>query len=446
MKIILNEDQRKALEIIKDKKQYGIYFDMGVGKTALILSLIEYLAFDKLEISNILVIAPATVANELTVWQDEIQKWENFQYFDYFDLSGTKKARIKKLEENARSSITIMSDSLIVWWLETYGNMDMFDMIVIDESSRFRSAQAKKFKALAKMINLEKHRVYELSGTPTPNGWDNIWSQIFLLDKGKRLGTSFWKFIDTFFVTFGYKRYLSNENKKYIQNLIEDICVFASSANVKLPKKTEEKIYIDFAPEKQLKFEKFKKDYVLEIQQGELTVLSKQILINKCLQLSNGCVYYDKKRNYEVFDDDKIRFVKEYSESHPQENILVFYPFKFDRERLLKLPGAEPIEDNKSKNKWNKGKIKLGIISPFSFQYGGNLQPGGYTIIWFGLIWNLECYLQSNKRLWRPGQQHEVKIMYLLRRNTWDEYVFKCVVTKEIDQNDFLSRIDINRM
>jgi SNF2 family DNA or RNA helicase len=444
MKITLNEEQENALEVIKDKKHYGIFFDMGVGKTALMLALIEYLVFDKLEANRVLIIAPASVANKLTVWQDEIKKWDNFAYFDYHDLSGTAKQRVEKIE-GSKNSITIMSDALVDWWFETYGNLRMFDMIIVDESSRFKSAKAKRFKRLAKMIDLEKHRVYLLSGTPVPNGLEDIWSQIFLLDKGQRLGTSFWKFIDTYFMVFNYRKVLSKPNREFILNQIKDICVFASSDKIQLPKKIEQKVYFKFDEEKKKIFDNFEKNYIMNIGEEEISVLSKQILINKCLQLSNGCVYHDAEGNYTIFDDKKLKFVESYSAEHPEENILVFYSFKFDKARLLKLPQARAIETSQDKDDWNSGKIKLGIISPYSFQYGGNLQYGGYTIIWFGLMWGLENYLQSNKRIWRQGQKHDVKIMYLMMEDTWDDYVFKAVVTKEIDQQDFLDKIDIRR-
>lgn len=446
MRITLNETQREVLDLIKEeKKQYGIFLDMGVGKTPLILSLIEYIVFDKLEDLRTLIIAPASVANKLQVWQDEIEKWENFDYFDYTCLNGTPKEREKSVKESS-NSITIMSDALINWWEEEIGNLDMFDMIIIDESSRFKSPKAKKFKKLSKMIDVDRHRVYLLTGTPTPNGWQDIWSQIYLMDKGKRLGKSYWRFLDNFFMVFNYRKYIKKEDRKIILELIEDICVFANSDKIELPKKEEKKVYLEFEPDKMIKFKDFKDNYVLDLEEKDLTVLNKQNLINKCLQLSNGCVYYDKKQNYTIFDNTKLEWVRRYSEQHPDENILVFYSFKFDKKRLMQLPGAEEIVDTKSKNKWNRGEIKLGIISPFSFQYGGNLQYGGHTIVWFGLIWNLENYLQSNKRLWRQGQKNDVKIFYLLMKNTWDDYVYKAIVTKEIDQKEFLSNIDLSRM
>jgi SNF2 family DNA or RNA helicase len=444
MRIHLNEDQQNALEIIKDKKQFGIFFDMGVGKTALMLALIEYLAFDKLEIQNILIVAPASVANRLNVWQDEIKKWENFDYFDFQDLSGTAKQRIEKIDTN-KSSITIISDSLMEWWYEKYGTLNMFDMIIVDESSRFKSSKSIRFKRLARMIDINTQRVYLLSGTPVPNGWEDIWSQIFLLDKGQRLGTSFWRFLETNFLIYNYRKILPKQNKEEILRKINDICMFASSDKIKLPKKTETKIYFNFSQEKKETFDAFEKNYIMDLDGNEISVLSKQILINKCLQLSNGCIYHDKAGNYTFFDDSKLRFVEQYSKENPSENILVFYAFKFDKERLLKIEGAKAIENTNDKDDWNNGKIKIGIISPYSFQYGGNLQYGGNVIIWFGLLWGLENYLQSNKRIWRQGQTKDVKIFYLMMQDTWDDYVYKAVVTKEIDQKDFLDRIDIRK-
>jgi SNF2 family DNA or RNA helicase len=240
--------------------------------------------------------------------------------------------------------------------------------------------------------------------------------------------------------------------KKLIEDKIKDICVFASSDNIELPPKIEKKIYFEFSPKKKEKFKNFTRDYIMLLQdeatknEKEITVLSKQILINKCLQLANGCIYHNKLGDYTVFDNTKLNYVKAYSEKYPEKNILVFYPFRFDKKRLLTLPGAVAIDSVKSKNDWNDGKIKLGIISPSSFQYGGNLQFGGYTLLWFGLVWGLENVLQSNKRLWRQGQTHPVEILYLMMRGTWDDYVYKTVVTKEVNQNDFLSRINIKNL
>jgi SNF2 family DNA or RNA helicase len=126
-----------------------------------------------------------------------------------------------------------------------------------------------------------------------------------------------------------------------------------------------------------------------------------------------------------------------------KQNALVFYLFKFDKVRLLKLPGAREIKTSQDVDDWNAGKIKLGIISPYSFQYGGNLQYGGSNVIWFGLLWGLENFLQSNRRVWRYGQKHKVNIYYLLMENTNDFVVYRRLIAKDIEEQEFLDTIKL---
>ena len=442
MKIKLRPIQQQILEIIKVKRQYGIFLDMGLGKTALVLSLIDYIVFDRFERCNTLIIAPASVANLLEVWQDEIKKWEDFEFFDYILLDGTQKQRIKKIEENEKPMITLMSDALITWWKKEYKNLNDYDMIIIDESSRFKSHTAKKFKELEGMIDLNKHRVYELSGTPRPQSFLDLWPQIFLLDKGKRLGSNFYDFRNKWFINYGYKFFLTKGNKAYLTKKLKDIVMFAES-DVDLPPRKDITVLLEFSEEKAKIFKKFKSTYIIELEEKDVTVLDKRNLLNKCLQLSNGAIYKNAFGEYEIFDDTKIEWVKKFSKENPTENALVFYSYKFDKKRLLEIEGAEEIKDPDSKNRWNEGKIKLGIISPSSFQYGGNLQFGGRTIIWFGLKFGLENFLQSNKRVWRPGQTQEVFIYYLLMKNTYDTYALEVLNGKDDDEKDFLNSIKL---
>jgi len=92
--INLTETQKRVLEIIKEQRAYAIFLDMGVGKTALMLSLLEYLMFEKLENINALIILPAQVGKVFQVWQKEIQKWDNFNFIDFILVE--RKRRQKK--------------------------------------------------------------------------------------------------------------------------------------------------------------------------------------------------------------------------------------------------------------------------------------------------------------------------------------------------------------
>lgn len=439
--ITLREEQQQAFERCKTEKRFGIFFDMNVGKTATMLELIDYLVFESLEVERILIVAPPTVINKAKVWQKEIQKWKNYHFFDFMELNGTPNERVKK-KENHEHTIALMSDSLITWYKDEYKDLSDFDMIIIDESSRFKNHTSKKFKALSSMIN-SRQRIYLLSGTPMPNGYQDLWSQMYLLDGGKRMEDNYYRFIKKYaYYVNDFKFVFLKDSKEILQEKVKDICMFADGKNIKLPPKEEHLVMLDWGEEKTKIFKKFKKEYVLSFEKGEVAVLSITALINKSLQLANGCVYVDREQNYEVFDDTKYNWVKNFSKD-ARDNMLIFYMYRFDKKRLMELEGAREIKSDKDVDDWNEGKIKIGIISPYSFQYGANLQYGGSIVIWYGLLWGLENYLQSNRRIWRYGQKNKVDIYYLLMEGTDDLTVYKRLISKEIDEQDFLDSIKL---
>ncbi|MDD3971350.1 MAG: DEAD/DEAH box helicase [Clostridia bacterium] len=438
---VLREHQKQVLDICKVQKRYGIFFTMGAGKTSTMLSLIDYLVFESMEVEKILIIAPSTVINKAKVWQKEIKKWKNFHFFDFIELNGSPDDRIKK-KETSLNTIALMSDGLVSWYKNTYKNLDDFDMIIIDESSRFKSHKSEKFKALSKMVK-DRHRVYLLSGTPMPNGYQDLWSQMYLLDGGKRMDDNYYRFIQKYaYYINDYKFVFLKDTKEYLGDKVSDICMFSDGSDIKLPEKEEHLIMLKWSDEKHNIYKNFRKHYVLELENGDLSVLSITALLNKSLQLANGCVYLDKELNYEVFDNTKLDWVKNFAKT-ARDNMLVFYSFKFDKQRLLTIEGAREIKSDKDVDDWNEGRIKIGVISPYSFQYGANLQYGGSIIVWFGLLWGLENYLQSNHRIWRYGQKNKVDIYYLLMEDTNDLYVYKRVIAKDMEEQDFLDKIKL---
>lgn len=438
---VLREHQKQVLDICKVQKRYGIFFTMGAGKTSTMLSLIDYLVFESMEVEKILIIAPSTVINKAKVWQKEIKKWKNFHFFDFIELNGSPDDRIKK-KETSLNTIALMSDGLVSWYKNTYKNLDDFDMIIIDESSRFKSHKSEKFKALSRMVK-DRHRVYLLSGTPMPNGYQDLWSQMYLLDGGKRMDDNYYRFIQKYaYYINDYKFVFLKDTKEYLGDKVSDICMFSDGSDIKLPEKEEHLIMLKWSDEKHNIYKNFRKHYVLELENGDLSVLSITALLNKSLQLANGCVYLDKELNYEVFDNTKLDWVKNFAKT-ARDNMLVFYSFKFDKQRLLTIEGAREIKSDKDVDDWNEGRIKIGVISPYSFQYGANLQYGGSIIVWFGLLWGLENYLQSNHRIWRYGQKNKVDIYYLLMEDTNDLYVYKRVIAKDMEEQDFLDKIKL---
>lgn len=180
----------KVIEIAK----LGLFLDMGLGKTVTTLTAIRQLKYDRFEVRKILVIAPKKVAEG--TWTREKDKWEHTKILRVSPVLGSQAKRIRAL--NTPADIYIINRENVCWLVDYYRNDWPFDMVVIDESSSFKSHTAKRFKALAS-ISSRITRLVELTGTPSPNGLDDLWSQVFLLDGGERLGKRYTQFRERYF-------------------------------------------------------------------------------------------------------------------------------------------------------------------------------------------------------------------------------------------------------
>ena len=441
--IELKERQKQAIELCKKNKRFGVFFDMGGGKTATMLSLINNLVFETKECKSVLIIAPPNIITKGRVWQNEIEKWDNFKNIDFIEMVG--KATDRQAMKG-RASVTLLSDSLIQWYYETFKTMKDYDIIIVDESSRFKSPKAIRSKLLRKMVDYKK-RLYLLSGTPCPNGVEDLWAQMYLLDHGATLG----RYITHFRERFGVKGYFdyvytyTQETVNFINELIKPFCIFAKADDVELGECEEHLVYLNFGKEMLQKYKKFIQDYVYEKSNGKkISTLSLVDAMNKGLQITNGCVYVgseEEEKTYEVLNNTKLEWVLDFTKKI-RENILIFYTYRFDRERLLeKLDGAVELKSAEDIEKWNKGEIKIAIVSPYSLGHGVNLQDGGHIIVWYGLIWNLELFLQANKRIYRLGQKHKVDIYYPIIKQTLDVRVWERLQNKNQTEQEFLENI-----
>lgn len=444
--IELKERQKQAIELCKKNKRFGVFFDMGGGKTATMLSLVNDLVFETQECKSVLIIAPPNIITKGRVWQNEIAKWENFKHMDCIEMTGKPSARVAK---KGVASITLLSDSLIQWYYDTFKHMHDYDIIIVDESSRFKSPTAQRSKLLRKMVDYSK-RIYLLSGTPCPNSVEDLWAQVYLIDKGETLG----KFITYFRMRFGFPNafgygytYTKNTNE-LVNKLIKPYCIFAKADDVELPKCTEHFEYLDFDDKMMKRYKDFVHNYVINLEDGqEVSTFRVADVLNKAMQITNGCIYTnanDEVQRYEELNNVKLDWLKAFA-SKQQDNILVFYTYKFDRERILKhIDGAEELKTAEDIARWNNGEIKVAIASPYSLGHGVNLQQGGHIVVWYGLIWNLELYLQANKRVYRLGQKHDVDIYYLLINKTVDNRVLRRLQDKNQTEQEFLESIKLD--
>lgn len=388
-----------------------------------------------------LIIAPKKVAE--ATWITEAAKWEHTKNLRVSTILGSVQKRIRAIYQKA--DIYIINRENVTWLVDYLQHDWDFDMVVIDESSSFKSHTAKRFKSLASVTHRIK-RLVELTGTPSPNGLKDLWSQIYLLDQGTRLESNYYRFREKYFTAdkrgqqgqiFSYAA--KDGSYDTILNKIDDICISMKSEDfITLPDIIYDEIPVLLDTKAQKAYDELEAQMVMQLpDEEEISVASAAALSNKLLQLANGAVYDDDHNAHEVHDC-KIEAFLELVESLQGKPLLVFYNFQHDKERIKKaLKGVDVRELKTSQDiaDWNNKKIEVLLTHPASSAYGLNLQQGGNHVVWFGLTWNYELYVQANKRLHRQGQTEKVIIHHLITKGTRDEDVMQALERKDDVQN-----------
>lgn len=417
---------------------------IGLGKTLITLTAINELMYNRFDVNKVLVIAPKKVAE--ATWQKEIDKWENLKYLRISTVLGSVRSRERAL--NTPADIYIINRENVTWLVDYYQNAWPFDMVVVDEFSSFKNFKSKRFKSLAS-IKPHIKRFVGLTGTPSPNGMLDLWAQLYLLDSGQRLGRSFYQYRSQYFKSdymgFSYKPYEGVE--KVITEKISDICISMKSEDyLDLPDLIEDDVPVILDKKAEKKYKELERESVLALENSDyIDASSAAALSNKLLQLANGAVYDDIK-NTHVIHDCKLEAFLELIEKLNGKSALVFYNFVSDKNRIL-----EALKNSKlnvrvysgpeDQDAWNRGEIDVLLTHPASSAYGLNLQQGGNHVVWYGLTWNYELYVQANKRLHRQGQKEPVIVHHLICQGTRDEDVAEALKRKEDSQNYVLESL-----
>lgn len=447
----LHEYQKAAVDHIIEKTHGALFLEMGLGKTVSTLTAVNRLMFEELDIMNALVVAPKRVAE--SVWDAEIEKWEHLSHLKISKIIGSAKQRRSALQEKA--DVYIIGRDNVSWLCGQYGgSMLPFDMLIIDELSSFKNPKSVRFKSL-RGVQPSFKRVVGLTGTPAPNGLIDLWSQIYLLDRGERLGKFISHYREDYFRpgkrngAIVYKYDIQNDGEERIHNKISDICMSMKAKDyLKLPGRIDNVIKINFTPEVQAQYDAFEEEQVLSLfadqEEGKaISAVNAAALSNKLLQFANGAIY-DEDKNYHVVHDLKIDAVKEIIEDANGKPVLIAWTYRHDLERLqeaLKKYKPRELKTDKDIKDWNAGKIQILLMHPASGGHGLNLQSGGNIIVWFGQTWSLELEQQFNARLDRQGQKEIVVINKLVACKTIDQDVIKAQERKSAKQDGLMEAV-----
>ena len=434
--------QKHVLDFIINTKSAGVLLECGLGKTVITLTAINDLMFDYFEVSKVLIIAPLRVAEN--VWGAEIEKWDHLKHLRISKVLGSKEKRIEAL--GAAADIYIINRENTKWLVDYYKTKWPFDMVVLDELSSFKSHQAQRFRALKKVRPLIK-RIVGLTGTPAPNGLIDLWSQIYLLDGGKRLGKTITGYREKYFlpdkrnryVIFSYK--LKEGAEEAIYQKLSDICISMKNRDyLNIPKRIDNIVPVTLPPKVMKQYRQLEQDLLLPLLEGDVVAGSAAVLTNKLLQVTGGSVY-DEHKDAQILHDEKLKALEDLIEAANGKPVLVYYAYRHELKRIREWTDCRVLDKPKDIEDWNRGDVPVLLAHPASAGHGLNLQEGGSTIVWYGLPWSLELYQQANARVHRQGQKNSVVVHHLVAKGTIDEDVMQVLQNKKAGQEALLEAV-----
>lgn len=433
MQYIPHNYQAYCIQRVVEDPAVGLFLRPGLGKTVITLTAVNILKYFRWRVSKVLVVAPKTVAE--ATWSKEAAKWDHLQHLRISVVLGSASKRIKAL--NTPADVYVINRENIAWLVDYYRQNWPFDMLVLDESTSFKSWQSKRFKAV-KLIRRFCKKVVLLTGTPSSKGIMDLWAQIYLLDGGARLGKNITQFRARYFDanTHGghFTEYKPKEDaESAVLNAISDICVSMKAEDyLELPDCIEHEIPVVLDDKTQKAYKRFERDLLLDVDGDTITAGTAGVLTGKLLQFCSGAVYDEDKKPVHIHDC-KIAAYLELLESLNGEPCITFYGYQHDKDRILSSLAKSGLrvrvyagpEDGDA---WNGGEIDVLLVHPASCAYGLNLQAGGRHIIWFTPNWSFELNDQARCRLWRQGSPYDkIYVHYLIVQGCVDEDVLDVI-------------------
>ena len=454
MKFNPHQYQKDAVKFLLQNSNGGIFADPGLGKTAIVLSVID--TFRRLRKNTPwLIVAPLRVC--YSVWPAEIKKWD-------FDLTVNNLHN----EPFRKADIHLINPEGLVKHLRRYEDALEWPYwgLCVDESTRFKSTTSKRTRYLKTVLHRFQKRVI-LTGTPTPKSLLDLFAQIYILDLGESLGQYITHYKNKYFYRSGYMNYqweLFPNSEPFIYQKVNPLVVrIDASTYLDMPDMITNNIAVELPTEAREIYTAIEKDFFAELENGEsITVGSAASKYNALRQVVNGGIFesidsvfsgdffHDKpKRKTHQIHTAKNEAVLELVEGLHGKPVLIAYHYKHDLARLLKLfpkapfigGGQSPKKSDRIVSKWNEGKIPILIGHPQSMAHGLNLQSAGNDIIWYSLTDNLENYEQFNRRIYRQGVKGQVRVHRIVAKDTIDKVLIKMLNKKASGQNALLNAL-----
>lgn len=452
--------QLKAVKHLVDRNAAGLALDPGLRKTtATLAAYCERQAMAPTRPLKMLVIAPLRVCRK--VWRQEGKKWEQFRHLRFRLLHGPKKDQ--ELKDDA--DIYLMNPEGCDWLCKKFfGRPLPFDIVTIDELTRFKNAASDRSKALRPRL-AQVPTVWGLTGSLMPNGHMDLFGQMLMLDQGAALGKYITHYRDMYF-QLGFNGFdydlMPGAEARITAKIAPYWLQMTAEDYITLPPLVPDIRPLELTPSARKLYDKMRKDMIAQLPQGVITAANTAACYSKLSQMANGAVYVgDQKQAVAHIHDVKLDDLEDLIEELDGTPLLVAYEFNHDFDRLRErfgvldkatgkkvLPylgkGTTVKQEDAWIDAWNRNELPLLFCHPASAGHGLNLQEGNAGhVYWFGITWDFELWDQFIRRLRRSGNDAQRIINHIPQvKGTIDELKYAALGDKDTSQGRLLRALN----
>lgn len=444
--------------------------DPGTGKTA--VRVWAFAARRRKRGGCLLVVAPRSLLR--VAWGNDFARFAP----DMVVSIATASNREKALDADADVYI-VNHDAVKVLVKKPKTWFAKFSELTVDESTAFKHHTNQRSRALSKIAHMVRspskplfERKSALSATPTSNGVCDIWHQVHVLDGGARLGPNFFGFRSAVCIP---KQVGQNKNavnwsdkpgaEEAVYGLLSEIVVRHKFEDcVDIPPTHTYTVAYDLEPKQRKAYDEMHQEQILQLTAANvlhklmtgikpthapgllpgvatpsIMAINGAAVATKLLQIASGAVY-DAAGKYHIIDRGRYETLIEMA-SQRKHPLMMFF---WQHQRDLLVEEAEKagmtfcvfdgntndFERNKMVQDYQAGKFDLMLGHPQTVAHGLTLTRGT-SVIWPGPTYNLEWWLQANKRQARIGQKEKTEVVTLVAPNTIEEKVYAMCMGKE---------------
>jgi hypothetical protein len=445
--------QQRAATFFYERDAAFLVAPLGAGKGSAALTALAELIRDGHR-RHALVVAPKLVAT--TVWPQEITLWPHLAHLRIAVLNGVPERRRALLATAPTREVTVIGVDLVPWLVDELAALPndhpLFDVLIVDETSRLKDPSGKRARALLKAAGRFRTR-WGLTGTPRPNSSMDLFMPVAIVTDGALWGRAFIPWQKRHFRPrdpFGREwAALPGAEAKIAAAFGTAAMTVADEDMPDLPPLNVVEMPLELPDAVMATYRTMARKLCAEVEGRSIEAASMMIATGKLAQIANGFLYGEGNDDAVFVHDLKIEWLKELVESLEGEPLLIAYEFVEDLRTIRRafadvptLSNATPKEAARLIAAWNAGALPLLAFHPASAGHGLNLQHGGSRMAWLSPSWSAELTEQAIARIYRPGQMRHVTVHVCVAMGTVDEMKRNRVLGKMSAQEAFRRHLE----